>query len=236
MRFCKVLLKLSGEALSGKEGQLDLSAITSICNRILPALKKNVKIGIVVGGGNLFRGNPSRNNLNIPRAKADMIGMLATIMNAFAVSEIFKLLGCDSKVITPFDIPSAEKFNLDLVKDLIEKGTVVVFGGGTGNPFFTTDTAAALRAAQIGCDILMKATNVDGVYDKDPKKDKTARRFDRLSFEDVLSKQLEVMDLAAVSLCRDNNIPIAVFNFNDPDAFIDICSGDTQKSTIIGGK
>jgi uridylate kinase len=241
-RFRRILLKLSGEALAGPDGfGIDASTAARTADLLRPALEKGIQIGLVVGAGNLFRGAPERQKSNseivLPRTMADAMGMMGTVMNALALSEVLSLRGIPAKAFIPFVFPQvAETFNSARAIELMSSGTVAVFGGGTGNPFFTTDTAAALRAAETGCDALLKATKVDGVYDRDPVKHKDAQRFASLSYDDVLARKLGVMDLAAVSLCMENRIPIAVFDFEDPAALTDICFGTGTKGTIIGGQ
>ena len=215
-KYKRVLLKLSGEALSGDKGSgLDIPTIENICKSIKKCADAGAQIGIVVGGGNFWRGRSSE---GMDRARADHIGMLATAMNALAVADVLEKLGCEVRVQTAITMQQvAEPFILGKAIRHLEKGRVVIFGCGTGNPFFSTDTAAALRAAEIEADIVMKATMVDGVYDSDPKKNPNAKKYDTISFHDVLNKDLAVMDSTAASLCKDNNLPILVFSIEDPE-------------------
>lgn len=224
-KYKRVLLKLSGEALSGDKGSgLDIPTIENICKSIKKCADAGAQIGIVVGGGNFWRGRSSE---GMDRARADHIGMLATAMNALAVADVLEKLGCEVRVQTAITMQQvAEPFILGKAIRHLEKGRVVIFGCGTGNPFFSTDTAAALRAAEINADVIFKATNVDGVYDKDPNRFADAVKYDELTHTEVLAKGLKVMDSTAASLCRDNNIPILVFNLNDPENIIRAAAGE----------
>ena len=213
-RYNRILLKLSGEALAGSKGAgFDEATIASICAGIKRAHDLGVQIGIVVGGGNFWRG---RSSGKMDRMDADKIGMLATVMNALAVKDALRQQGVPAVVMTSAVMPQvAETFTSDKAIAALEGGKVVVFGGGTGNPIFSTDTASALRALEIGADAMLKATMVDGVYDKDPHKFADAVRYDTLTFTRVLDERLAVMDSTAASLCRDNGLPILVFDMGD---------------------
>ncbi len=213
-RYNRILLKLSGEALAGSKGTgFDEATIASICAGIKEAHDLGVQIGIVVGGGNFWRG---RSSGKMDRMDADKIGMLATVMNALAVKDALRQQGVPAVVMTSAVMPQvAETFTSDKAIAALEAGTVVVFGGGTGNPIFSTDTASALRALEIGADAMLKATMVDGVYDKDPHKYPDAVRYETLTFTRVLDERLAVMDSTAASLCRDNALPILVFDMGD---------------------
>lgn len=213
-RYNRILLKLSGEALAGSKGSgFDEATIASICAGIKEAHDLGVQIGIVVGGGNFWRG---RSSGKMDRMDADKIGMLATVMNALAVKDALRQQGVPAVVMTSAVMPQvAETFTSDKAIAALEAGTVVVFGGGTGNPIFSTDTASALRALEIGADAMLKATMVDGVYDKDPHKYPDAVRYETLTFTRVLDERLAVMDSTAASLCRDNALPILVFDMGD---------------------
>lgn len=215
-KYKRILLKLSGESLAGGELHgIDFDTVLKICKPIQECADMGVQIGIVVGGGNFWRG---RSSGKMDRTRADHMGMLATTINALGVADALEQLGVQVRVQTAIAMQQiAEPYIRNRAVRHLEKGRVVVFGCGTGNPFFSTDTAAALRAAEIDADIILKATMVDGVYDSDPKKNKDAVKFDSLSFMDVLSKNLQVMDSTAASLCKDNNIPILVFNIDEPD-------------------
>lgn len=214
-KYKRVLLKLSGESLAGKQNHgIDFDTVLKICKPIKDCAEMGVQIGVVVGGGNFWRG---RSSGKMDRTRADHMGMLATTINALGVADALEQYGVPVRVQTAIEMRQiAEPYIRNRAVRHLEKGRVVVFGCGTGNPFFSTDTAAALRAAEIDADIILKATMVDGVYDCDPKKNKNAVKFDKLSFMDVLNKDLKVMDSTAASLCKDNNIPILVFSIDDP--------------------
>ena len=216
LKYKRILLKLSGEALAGeKKSGFDETVIASICGGIRKAHDQWVQIGIVVGGGNFWRG---RSSGKMDRMDADKIGMLATVMNALAVKDALRQQGVPAVVMTSAVMPQvAETFTSDKAIAALEAGTIVVFGGGTGNPIFSTDTASALRALEISADAMLKATMVDGVYDKDPHKYPDAVRYETLTFTKVLDERLAVMDSTAASLCRDNDLPILVFDLGDPD-------------------
>ncbi|MDE6131829.1 MAG: UMP kinase [Oscillospiraceae bacterium] len=230
--YKRVLLKLSGEALAGdKKIGLDYSIITKICESIKKCADAGVQIGIVVGGGNFWRG---RSSGAMDRTRADHIGMLATTMNALAVADVLESIGVDVRVQTAISMPQvAEPYIRNKSVRHMEKGRIVIFGCGTGNPFFSTDTASTLRAAEIEADIVLKATMVDGVYDKDPNKYDDAVKYDELSFNDILVKNLAVMDSTAASMCKDNNIPILVFNLKRPDNIFDACMGKNVGTIVI---
>ncbi len=223
--YKRILLKLSGEVLAGKQGHgIDFDTVQEICKWINACSKLGVQIGLVVGGGNFWRG---RSSGNMDRTRADHIGMLATAMNALALADALEQYGLEVRVQTAIEMRQvAEPYIRNRAIRHLEKGRVVIFGCGTGNPFFSTDTAAALRAAEIDADIIFKATNVDGVYDKDPNKYADAVKYDTLTHTEVLSKGLAVMDSTAASLCRDNNIPILVFNLSDPENIVRAAKGE----------
>ena len=230
-KYKRILLKLSGETLSGKDGKgIDFNSVLGICNEIKEVSEIGCEIGIVVGGGNFWRG---RSNTNMDRCTADHIGMLATTMNALALQDGFKQLGVESRVQTGIEMRQIAEFYIkNRATRHMEKGRIVIFGCGTGSPFFSTDTAAALRAAEINADIIFKATNVDGVYSADPKKDKNATKFDEITYIDVLNKKLNVMDSTATSLCMDNNIPILVFDINKKGNLLKASTGE-RIGTIV---
>lgn len=213
--YKRILLKLSGEVLAGKNGHgLDFDTVLSICEAVKECSNMGVEIGLVVGGGNFWRG---RSSGDMDRTRADHMGMLATVMNSLALADALEQLDVPVRVQTAISMQQiAEPYIRNRAIRHLEKGRVVVFGCGTGNPFFTTDTAAALRAAEIDADVIFKATNVDGVFDKDPNKFDDAVKYDRLSYLDILNKDLHVMDSTAASLCKDNNLPILVFNLSNP--------------------
>lgn len=230
-KYSRILLKLSGETLSGSDGKgIDFNSVLNICDEIKECSKLGVEISIVVGGGNFWRG---RSNTNMDRCTADHIGMLATTMNALALQDAFKQLQVESRVQTGIEMRQIAEFYIkNRATRHMEKGRIVIFGCGTGSPFFSTDTAAALRAAEINADIIFKATNVDGVYTGDPKKDKTATKFDEITYIEVLNRKLNVMDSTATSLCMDNNIPILVFDINQKGNLLKAIKGE-KIGTIV---
>ena len=211
MKYKRVLLKLSGEVLAGGKGHgIDFETALSLANEIKECVNLGYEISIVVGGGNFWRG---KSNEYMDRATSDYIGMLGTVMNALALGDAFKQLDVPVRVQTGVEMRQIAEFYIkDRAIRHLEKGRVVIFGCGTGSPFFSTDTAAALRAAEINADVLIKATKVDGVYDKDPKKHEDTKKYDKITYIDVLNKKLNVMDSTAISLCMEENIPIIVFN------------------------
>lgn len=226
LKYKRILLKLSGESLAGgKTMGIDFETVTKICEPIKRLNEEGAEIAIVVGGGNFWRG---RSSGSMDRTRADHIGMLATTINALGVADSLEALGVDVRVQTAISMRQvAEPYIRGKAIRHLEKGRVVVFGCGTGNPFFSTDTAAALRAAEIEADIIMKATLVDGVYDCDPKTNPDAVKYDHISFHDVLEKDLNVMDSTAASLCKDNDIAILVFSIDDPDNIYKAVNGET---------
>ena len=213
VKYRRILLKLSGEALMGNKGYgIDPPVLSQLADEIIDVHSLGVEIALVIGGGNIFRG-VAASTTGMDRASADYMGMLATVINSLALQDALESRGAKTRVMTAIEIARlAEPYIRRRAIRHLEKGRLVIFGAGTGNPFFTTDTAASLRAMEIGADIVMKATRVDGVYDKDPKKFKDARMFRRLSYLDVLTRNLAVMDSTAISLCHDNKLPILVFN------------------------
>ncbi len=229
--YNRVLLKLSGEVLSGGVGHgIDFDTVMSICAAIKTCVEAGAQVGVVVGGGNFWRG---RSSGEMDRTRADHIGMLATVMNSLALADGFEKLGVPVRVQTAIEMRQiAEPYIWGRAVRHLEKGRVVIFGCGTGSPFFTTDTAAALRAAEIGASVILKATNVDGIYDKDPNKFPDAVRFDGISHAELLARGLEVMDSTAASLCKDNAIPIIVFNLKDPGNIVRVLSGETIGTTV----
>ena len=230
-KYKRVLLKLSGEALAGKRKHgIDFDTVTEICRPIKKCADLGVQIGIVVGGGNFWRG---RSNGNMNRTRADHMGMLATVINALGVAEVLEQMNVDVRVQTSLQMQQiAELFIKNKAVRHLEKGRVVIFGCGTGSPFFSTDTAASLRAAEIGADVILKATMVDGVYDKDPKKYDNAIKYDTLSYFDVLNKNLGVMDSTAASMCKENNIPLLVFSIENPQNIYDAIMGKSIGTTV----
>ena len=236
-RFNRILLKLSGEALMG-QGQfgIDPDAVANLAGEIAEAKAAGHELCLVVGGGNIFRGMAAAAK-GFDRASADYMGMLATVMNALALQNGLERLGIDTRVQSAIPMSSvSEPYIRRRALRHMEKGRIVLFAAGTGNPFFTTDTAAALRAAEMGCDALFKGTSVDGVYTADPKKVADAKRYETLSFGKVLSDDLKVMDAAAVALCRDNNIPIVVFNIRQPGNLARVLAGDGTATIVRNGE
>ncbi len=230
--YKRVLLKLSGEALAGdKKTGLDYDTITNIGKAIKKCCDAGVEMGIVVGGGNFWRG---RSSGAMDRTRADHIGMLATAMNALAVADCLESLGLEVRVQTAIAMQQvAEPYIRNRAVRHLEKGRVVIFGCGTGNPFFSTDTASSLRAAEIDADVMLKATMVDGVYDKDPHKYPDAIKYDTLDIEEVIVKGLAVMDSTSAAMCKDNNIPIIVFNLDRPENIYDAVMGENV-GTLVG--
>ena len=226
MKFKRILLKLSGEALAGSKGTgIDFDRVLEICREIKEVADIGIEVAIVVGGGNFWRG---RSNQQMDRCTSDYIGMLGTTMNALAIGDAFKQLGQEVRVQTGVEMRQiAEYFIKDRALKHLNNKRVLVFGCGTGSPFFSTDTAAALRAAEINADALLKATNVDGIYDKDPRKHTDAKKIDKITYLDVLKKKLNVMDTTATSLCMDNEIPIVVFDINEHGNLKKVLLGET---------
>ena len=224
-KYKRILLKVSGEALAGSKGTgFDEPTMEAICRGIKQAYDLGVQIGLVVGGGNFWRG---RSSGSMERTCADKIGMLATVMNCLAVADQLRQLGVPAQVQTSIVMPQvASVFTRDSAVESMEAGNVVLFGGGTGNPLFSTDTASALRAIETGCDVMFKATMVDGVYDKDPKKYPDAVKYSALTFSEVLEKKLGVMDGTAATLCRENGLPILVFDLAHPSNIARAAKGE----------
>jgi uridylate kinase len=234
-RFKRVLLKVSGEALMGNQGfGINPDVVGKLCDDIKQARALGVDIALVVGGGNIFRGVQNSTKLGMDRAAADYVGMTATILNALVLQGVLKNRDVDTRMMTAIGMDRvAEPYiRLRAIRHL-EKGRVVVFGGGTGNPFFSTDTTAALRAAEINADAMLMAKNgVDGVYNKDPKTNPDATKFERLTYDDVLVRDLKVMDQTAISLCKETQLPIVVFDFNAPNALLRLLQGETLGTTV----
>ncbi len=224
-KYKRILLKLSGEAMAGKaHSGLDFDMVLHICRFVKEASELGTEIAIVVGGGNFWRG---RSSGKMDRTRADHMGMLATTINALGLADALEQLGCEVRVQTAIAMNEiAEPYIRNRAVRHLEKGRIVIFGCGTGNPFFSTDTAAALRAAEIEADIIFKASMVDGIYDSDPHKNTDAKRFDRLSYMDVLNKDLKVMDSTAATLCKDNGISLLVFNLEDPENIVRAVRGE----------
>lgn len=229
--YKRILLKLSGEVLAGPQGHgIDFDTVTKICTAVKKCSDLGVEIGLVVGGGNFWRG---RSSGDMDRTRADHMGMLATVMNSLALADALEQLGVPVRVQTAIAMQQiAEPYIRNKATRHLEKGRVVIFGCGTGNPFFTTDTAAALRAAEIDADVIFKATNVDGIYDRDPNKFEDAVKFDTLTHMEILQKGLNVMDSTAASLCKDNHIQILVFNLEDPENIVRAVLGENVGTVV----
>jgi uridylate kinase len=232
--YKRVLLKVSGEALMGRrEYGLDRETIAAIAQDIGAVVAMGVEVCLVIGGGNIFRGVSAAAS-GMDRAQADYIGMLATVMNALAMQNALERRSVPTRVQSAIPMSSVcEPYIRRRAERHMEKGRVVIFAAGTGNPFFTTDTAAALRATEMGCDALLKGTQVDGVYSADPRKVADAERYDQLTYMDILSRDLAVMDAAAISLARENQLPIVVFNIHAPGAFAQVIRGEGRFTTIV---
>jgi uridylate kinase len=233
-RYKRVLLKVSGEALMGERDYgLDLETLKAIARDIRDVVNLGVEVCLVIGGGNIFRGMAGA-SAGMDRAQADGMGMLATVMNALAMQNGLERLGVNTRVQSAIPMASlCEPFIRRRAIRHMEKGRVVIFAAGTGNPFFTTDTAAALRAAEMGCDALLKGTQVDGVYSADPRKNPNAERYVTLTYLDMLARDLAVMDAAAISLARENKLPIVVFNIHEPGAFTAVMKGEGKFTTVV---
>jgi uridylate kinase len=232
-RYKKILLKVSGEVLMGDTPfGIDMKTVADVAEDIKEIVATGVELCLVIGGGNIFRGLAGAAK-GMERASADHMGMLATVMNALAMQDALERIGVQTRVQSAIPMATVcEPYIRRRAQRHLDKGRVVIFAAGTGNPFFTTDTAAALRAAEMGCDALFKGTSVDGVYTADPKKDKGAKRYDRLSYLDVLSKDLKVMDASAISLMRENGIPIVVFSIRGRGNLLSVLTGDGVHTTI----
>ncbi len=233
LRYTRVLLKVSGEALLGDQAfGIDDKVTGRIADDVAAAVRLGVRVGLVIGGGNIFRGvTIAKAGGN--RVAGDQMGMLATVMNAIAFQQKLDERGVESRLYSAVAMPSiCEVFNQRLAEAAFAAGQVLLFSGGIGHPFVTTDTGAALRAAEMGCDALFKGTQVDGVYSADPKTDPSATRYDRLSYDAVLRQGLGVMDLAAIALARDNRIPVIVFSIKQPGAFVDILRGEGRATVV----
>ncbi len=237
MAYQRVLLKLSGEALGSPETGhgIDPDAVNKVARQVAHVARIGVEVAVVVGGGNILRG-AEFSRIGAGRASADHMGMLGTVINGLALSEAIEQAGVDSRVLTAIDISSvAEPFVRRRALSHMERGRVVVLGGGTGNPFFTTDTAAALRATELDCEVVLKATKVDGVYDSDPKKNADAKRYEQLSYLDVLNRQLGVMDSTAIALCQESRLPVIVFDLFEEGNIERAVKGEPIGTTIRAG-
>jgi len=233
MKFKRILLKLSGEALMGEQkGGIDPEVVTMVANQVISIRELGVEVGLVIGGGNIFRGVAGATK-GMDRVTGDHMGMLATMINALALQDALEQKGVQTRVMSGIEMPKiSESYIRRRAVRHLEKGRVVIFGAGTGNPYFSTDTAAALRANEIAAEVVMKATNVDGIYSADPKKDPTATKFDRIAFQDVLEKGLKVMDAAAIALCMENKLPILVFDMKKPGNLIAAVKGEVVGTLV----
>lgn len=229
--FKRVILKLSGEALAGSmKSGYDDDIILGIAQQIKQISEKGIEIGIVIGGGNYWRG---RSNNSIDRTKADQIGMLATVMNCIYVSEIFRSIGLMTNILTPFECGSMTKlFSKDRANKYFSKGMIVFFAGGTGHPYFSTDTGVVLRAIEMDADAIMLAKSVDGIYDSDPKKNPAAKKYDSISIKDVVDMQLGVMDMAASVMCMENKMPLIVFGLNEENSIVNAMNGQINGTVV----
>ena len=230
--YKRVLLKLSGEALSGKEGHgIDPDVVSSICDKVKEILEMGVQVSIVCGGGNFWRG--ARNGQKMDRSTADYMGMLATTMNGLALQDALEARGIQTRVQTAIEMREiAEPYIKRKAVKHLERGRVVIFACGTGHPFFSTDTAAALRAVETESEVILLAKTIDGVYSADPKLDKTAVKYDEISYIDILNKDLKVMDSTATALCKDNNIPLLVFAISDPENIVRAVKGEVIGTVV----
>jgi len=233
MKYSRILLKLSGESLAGDQSHgIDIMVLDEYAKQIVEIVTKGCEVGIVIGGGNIFRGL-SGTESGFDRVKGDQMGMLATVINSLALESAIKKAGGKARVFTSIRMePVGELYNRDRVTEEMKNGTVCILSGGTGNPFFTTDTAAALRAVETGVDVLLKGTRVDGVYTADPEKDPDARKFDNISFEEAIDKRLKVMDSTAFTMCRENDMPVVVFNMNRPGNLMKVVKGNAVGTLI----
>lgn len=232
--FSRVLLKLSGEVLANKDGfGIDPEKVAYLAEQIKPVYDSNIDIGLIIGAGNIFRGMEAAAG-GMDRVTGDYLGMLATIMNAIAVQDSLEKIDCQTRTLSAINITQiAEPYIRRRAIRHMEKGRIVIIAGGTGNPFFTTDSAAALRATELGAEILLKGTKVDGVYDKDPVEYTDAKKYEKLTYEKVIQDNLRVMDMTAITLCKENNIPIRVFNIKNSGLLLDIVMG-SKIGTAIG--
>jgi len=236
--YHRILLKLSGEALMGRQPYgIDEEVLAGLSKEIREVTELGVQVALVVGGGNIFRGIGSGLHLGIDRASADYMGMLATVINSIALQEVLEQNRVDTRVLSAIELKAiAEPYIRRRAMRHLEKGRVVIFAAGTGNPYFTTDTAAALRAMEINAGVILKATKVDGVYDRDPMIDPNAKKFASLTYLDVLRKKLKVMDATAISLCMDNGLPIVVFNLTKRGNILKAVMGEKIGTVVHGGK
>ncbi|MBU8902322.1 MAG: UMP kinase [Victivallales bacterium] len=233
-KYKRILLKISGEALKG-QGQTSFSAeaVSLIIDKVKTVIDNGIEVALVCGAGNIWRGKIGSGN-GMDRVTADYMGMLATVMNALCLKDAFDAAGVGAEVQSSIPMePVANRFNRETAIKALQRGKVVIFAGGTGSPFFTTDTTAALRALETDCDAVLKATKVDGIYSADPVLYPDSERFETISFEETLSRKLAIMDSTAFSMCRDNELPIIVFNFSDPESLEQVLEGDTSQATVV---
>ena len=232
----RVLLKLSGEALSG-EGSfgVDQAVTEGICEQIAAVINRHVQLAIVIGGGNFFRGINAANT-NMDKVTADYIGMLATVMNALALQSGLRAMHVNAKIQSAIPISTiVDSYNRDRALEYLKNGYAVIFAAGTGNPFFTTDTAASLRAVEMGVDLMLKATKVNGIYSDDPMKNYNAKKYDQISYDEVLEKRLAIMDATAIALCREHNLPLRVFSITEPGMLMRVISGG-EEGTLVSNE
>jgi len=234
MKYKRILLKLSGEALMGEQkGGIDPAVVTMVANQVKAIRELGIEVGLVIGGGNIFRGVAGATK-GMDRVTGDHMGMLATMINALALQDALEQKGIQTRVLSGIEMPKiSESYIRRRAVRHLEKGRVVIFGAGTGNPYFSTDTAAALRANEIAAQVVMKATNVDGVYTADPRTDPTATKYDCVSYQEVLERGLKVMDAAAIALCMENKLPILIFDMNKPGNLLAAVNGDVI-GTLVG--
>ena len=234
IKYRRVLLKLSGEALMGEQSfGIDPAVPQRLAEEIKPVCDAGVQVAIVVGGGNIFRGIQGA-AAGMDRAQGDNVGMLATVINSLSLQDCFERNGMDCRVMSAIEMRQiAEPYIRRRAIRHLEKGRITIYAAGTGNPYFTTDTAAALRACEVGAEVLMKATNVDGIYDSDPRTNPEAKRFDTITYREVLNRDLKVMDATATALCHDNHMPIMVFDIKQPGVFLSAVRGETVGTTVV---
>ena len=237
VKYKRILLKLSGESLMGNEGYgINSERLNEYAEQIKEIQEAGTQVGIVIGGGNIFRGLSGVTS-GFDRVKGDQMGMLATVINSLALQSSLSNLGVRSVVFTAVRMePVGELYNRDKAVDYLESGKVVILSGGTGNPFFTTDTASALRAVEIGAEIILKGTRVDGVYSADPEKDSKATRFNQISFNEVIKRELNVMDLTAFTMCKENNLPIYIFDMNKKGNLLKVVNGEDIGTLVSNGE
>ena len=230
-KYSRILLKLSGEALAGeKKTGFDEASCMMVANQVKQLTEEGIQVAIVIGGGNFWRGRSSE---TIDRTKADSIGMLATVMNCIYVSEIFRYVGMRTEIFTPFVCGGmTELFSKDRAVSALQEGKVVFFFGGTGHPYFSTDTPSALRAIELECDIMLMARAIDGVYDSDPKKNPAAKKYKEISFQEILDQKLEILDMTATVMCMQNRLPILLFSLNEENSIVQNAAGECT-GTII---